>query len=56
MAGPSVVFDTIALFASSRRNGNTGMSAYDCEHRNRDDDFEPLMKRVLGFGLRCQQA
>jgi multimeric flavodoxin WrbA len=61
---------TIALFASSRRNGNTGqfmdriakefdieivdlankrMSAYDYEHRNRDDDFEPLMKRVLEF-------
>ena len=60
----------IALFASSRRNGNTGqlidriaaeldmevvdlgskrLSAYDYEHRNRDDDFEPLMKRVLGF-------
>ena len=60
----------IALFASSRRNGNTGqlmdriakelaievvdlgnarMSAYDYEHRNRDDDFEPLMKRVLDF-------
>jgi multimeric flavodoxin WrbA len=65
------MFDAIALFASSRRNGNTGklmdriaaeldievvdlaskrMSAYDYEHRNRDDDFEPLMKRVLGFG------
>jgi len=62
--------DTIALFASSRRNGNTGrlmdriasqlgievvdlsaqrMSAYDYEHRNRADDFEPLMKRVLEF-------
>jgi len=60
----------IALFASSRRNGNTGqlmdriakeldievvdlaakrMSAYDYEHRNRCDDFEPLMKRVLTF-------
>jgi multimeric flavodoxin WrbA len=25
------------------------MSAYDYEHRNRDDDFEPLMQRVLGF-------
>jgi multimeric flavodoxin WrbA len=58
------------LFASSRRNGNTGqlmdriakeldievvdlgtarMSVYDYEHRNRDDDFEPLMKRVLDF-------
>lgn len=64
------MFDAIALFASSRRNGNTGqlmdriaknlsidvvdlalmrMSAYDYEHRNRDDDFEPLMKRVLEF-------
>ncbi len=61
---------TIALFGSSRRNGNTGqftdhiaelldievidlgqlrISAYDYEHRNRDDDFEPLMKRVLEF-------
>jgi multimeric flavodoxin WrbA len=25
------------------------MSAYDYAHRNRDDDFEPLMKRVLEF-------
>ena len=62
--------NTIALFSSSRRNGNTGqwmdciakelaievvdlatkdISAYDYEHRNREDDFEPLMKRVLGF-------
>ena len=62
--------NSIALFASSRRNGNTGqlvdriaaeldievvdlastrMSSYDYEHRNRDDDFEPLMKRILGF-------
>ena len=62
--------NTIALFASSRRNGNTGqlmdriareleievidlaeknISAYDYEHRNRDDDFEPLMEHVLGF-------
>jgi multimeric flavodoxin WrbA len=61
---------TIALFASSRRNGNTGqlmdriaaeldiavvdlaeknMSPYDYEHRNRRDDFEPLMEHVLGF-------
>jgi len=60
----------IALFASSRRHGNTGqfmdriagelglevvdlggtrMSAYDYEHRNRGDDFEPLMQRVLEF-------
>lgn len=61
---------TVALFASSRRNGNTGqlvdriadelaievidlsrqrMSAYDYEHRNRGDDFEPLMRRVLTY-------
>ena len=59
---------TIALFASSRRHGNTGrlidrvagelgvevvdlgslrLSAYDYEHRNRGDDFEPLIARVL---------
>lgn len=58
----------IILFASSRRDGNTGaladavakglkanvvdlsllrICAYDYEHRNRDDDFEPLMARVL---------
>ena len=64
------MFDAIALFASSRRSGNTGqltdriaaelgievvdlaskrMSVFDYEHRNRDDDFEPLMKRVLAF-------
>ncbi len=62
--------DAIALFSSSRRNGNTGqlldriatelnveivdlaskrISQYDYEHRNRDDDFEPLMQRVLAF-------
>lgn len=67
----TAAINAIALFASSRRNGNTGrlmdriaeelgievvdlasmrMSAYDYEHRNRDDDFEPLMKRVLEFG------
>jgi multimeric flavodoxin WrbA len=60
----------IALFASSRRHGNTGqlidriaqelgievvdlaekrISAYDYQHRNRGDDFEPLMRRVLAF-------
>ena len=59
---------TIALFASSRRRGNTGqlmdriaselniqvvdlagqrMSSYDYDHLNRNDDFEPLMQRVL---------
>ncbi|MBN1240084.1 MAG: NAD(P)H-dependent oxidoreductase, partial [Gammaproteobacteria bacterium] len=58
----------IALFASSRRKGNTGrlmdevaerldidvvdlaeksISAYDYEHRNRDDDFEELVEVVL---------
>lgn len=62
--------NTIALFSSSRRNGNTGqfidriaseldievvslddlrMSAFDYQHRNRDDDFEPLMARVLTY-------
>ncbi len=62
--------DAIALFASSRRHGNTGqlmdriaaelqievvdlasmrMSGYDYEHRNRGDDFEPLMQRILEF-------
>jgi multimeric flavodoxin WrbA len=61
---------TVALFASSRRNGNTGqlmdriagelaievidlsrhcISEYDYEHRNRGDDFEPLMRRVLTY-------
>lgn len=59
---------TIILFASSRRNGNTGqltdaianelgvdvidlgerdISAFDYEHQNRSDDFEPLMEQVL---------
>jgi multimeric flavodoxin WrbA len=61
---------TIALFASARRNGNTGrlmdriaqeldievidlatknIAAYDYEHSNRHDDFEPLMERILAF-------
>lgn len=61
---------TIALFASSRRHGNTGqlvdsvanelkievvdlsalnISGYDYEHRNRGDDLEPLMERILDF-------
>ena len=61
---------TIALFASSRRHGNTGqlidrvasdlkvevidlaqrgISTYDYQHRNRGDDFEPLMERILEF-------
>jgi multimeric flavodoxin WrbA len=59
---------TIAVFASSRRNGNTGrivdriagalgiavvdlgeknIAPYDYEHRNRGDDFEPLMNELL---------
>jgi multimeric flavodoxin WrbA len=29
--------------------GQLRMSAYDYDHRNRDDDFEPLMSRVLEF-------
>lgn len=62
------MLNTLALFSSSRRHGNTGqfmdriaqelrievvdladlrMSSYDYEHRNRADDFEPLMERVL---------
>jgi multimeric flavodoxin WrbA len=62
------VLNTIALFSSSRRNGNTGrfidriarelgidavdlsslrMTSYDYAHANRNDDFEPLMDRVL---------
>ena len=61
---------TIALFASGRRNGNTGqlmdriagelgievvdlseksISPFDYEHRNRGDDFEPLIAHVLEF-------
>jgi multimeric flavodoxin WrbA len=61
---------TVALFASSRRNGNTGqlmdrvareleievidlaqknISAFDYEHRNRDDDFETLIDHLLEF-------
>lgn len=62
------MLNTIALFSSSRRSGNTGqfmdriaselavevvdlaqlrLSPYDYDHRNRDDDFEPLMECVL---------
>ncbi len=64
------MLSTIALFASSRRHGNTGqlmdqiaqaleievidlgekvISAYDYQHRNRGDDFEGVMERILGF-------
>lgn len=60
----------IALFASARRQGNTGafmdriaaeldievvdlatlrIAPYDYAHGHRDDDFEPLMRRVLEF-------
>src|SRR5262245_41288547 len=62
------MLSSLALFASSRRNGNTGrfidriaveldievidlaslrISSYDYDHRNRNDDFEPLMRHVL---------
>ena len=64
------MLDTIALFSSSRRHGNTGrlmdriaaaldievvdlaglrLSPFDYEHRNRNDDFELLMQRVLAY-------
>jgi multimeric flavodoxin WrbA len=60
----------IVLFASSRRNGNTGqlidqlaelielemidlselrIAEYDYDHKNRGDDFEKVMDRVLSF-------
>ena len=60
--------NTIAIFGSARRNGNTGkfidwisaelgcevidlaelnISPYDYEHRNINDDFVPLMNRLL---------
>lgn len=62
--------NSIILFASSRRNGNTGkltdrvaselgieivdlgekeISAFDYDHKNRNDDFEPLMRKVLNY-------
>jgi multimeric flavodoxin WrbA len=62
------MLNTLAIFSSSRRNGNTGqfmdriasdlgievvdlaelrMAPYDYDHRNRSDDFEPLMESVL---------
>jgi len=62
--------NTIILFASSRRNGNTGkltdriakelgveivdlgklqLSPFDYDHKNRGDDFEPLMDRVFEY-------
>ena len=62
--------NTIAVFSSSRRHGNTGrlldcvagnididivdlsefkFSNYDYEHNNLDDDFLPLMQRVLDY-------
>ena len=64
------MLSAIALFASSRRNGNTGqlmdriaselgievvdlatkrMSAYDYEHRNRNDDFEGISCSAAQF-------
>ena len=62
--------NTIAVFGSARRHGNTGqlmdrvardlnidvidlashtITAYDYEHRNRSDDFEALIARLLEF-------
>ena len=61
---------TIAVFASARRNGNTGklinwiaddlgievidlaekdISPYDYDHNNIDDDFLPLVKKLLNY-------
>ncbi len=61
---------TIAIMASSRRNGNTGklidwiaddlgievidlatknISSYDYKHRNIDDDFLPLINKLLNY-------
>src|SRR3970040_31878 len=66
----NVIPRPVAVFASSRRNGNTGqlmdrisqgvgsegidlarknISPYDYEHRNRKDDFEPLMEYLFRF-------
>ncbi len=62
--------DAIVVFASARRDGNTGkfidwianeleieiidlsemnISPYDYEHKNLDDDFIPLMNRLLNY-------
>ena len=62
--------NTIVLFSSSRRNGNTGkllddvarqinidivdlaeynISEYDYEHKNINDDFLPLIKKILNY-------
>ena len=62
--------NTIAIFASARRNGNTGqfidwiakdleidvidlskkdISPYDYEHKNINDEFLPLMHRLLEY-------
>ena len=62
--------NTITLFSSSRRNGNTGdlldslrpfidtdivdladydIGPYDYQHRNINDDFVPLINKVLGY-------
>jgi len=62
--------NTVVLFSSSRRNGNTGkllnsvlgavdadiidlsifnISEYDYEHKNINDDFLPLIKKVLTY-------
>lgn len=62
--------NTIAIFASARRNGNTGkfidwiaddlgidvidlsekdISPYDYDHKNLNDDFLPLMQKLLEY-------
>jgi len=62
--------NTVVLFSSSRRNGNTGklldsvvgggsvdiinlsaldISEYDYDHKNINDDFLPLIKKVLTY-------
>jgi multimeric flavodoxin WrbA len=62
--------NTIVIFSSSRRNGNTGklldnvspfinadfvdlgnydIGHYDYDHRNINDDFLPLINRVLSY-------
>ena len=64
------MLQTVALFSSSRRHGNTGavldrvaealkidvidlsfenISPYDYSHCNRDDGFESLIDRILGY-------
>jgi multimeric flavodoxin WrbA len=70
VSNPEIICPILALFASSRRHGNTGqlmdrvaselgievvdlatkdISAFDYEHRNRQDEFESLIDHVLKF-------